>query len=44
MQTEGSMTTETVIQPYGPVQASALVKSMDDYKAMYDRSLKDPEV
>ncbi|GAB4821780.1 hypothetical protein N2152v2_008826 [Parachlorella kessleri] len=37
------MATETVIQPYGPVQANALVKSMDDYKAMYDRSLKDPE-
>lgn len=33
-----------VIQPFPAVQQNALVNSMDKYKEMYDKSLKDPEV
>jgi hypothetical protein len=35
---------EVVIQPNPQVQSEAWVKSMEEYKTMYDRSLKDPEV
>ena len=33
----------TVAQPPARVQEQAYVKSMDEYRAMYEQSLKDPE-